>query len=141
MEPADVKVDTCIDYDVEHNRKEPKFKVWGHVRISKNIFAKGCTSNWSEDVFVIKEIKKYCDMEIYYQSSQWGKCWNIPLKEMQKTSQTESRFEKLIKRKDDRLYVKWKGYDNLFNSSTNMKDIVYGRLGGIVKIELDLSIQ
>ena len=60
---------------------------------------------------------------------------------MQKTSQTESRFEKLIKRKDDRLYVKWKGYDNLFNSSTNMKDIVYGRLGGIVKIELDLSIQ
>ena len=60
---------------------------------------------------------------------------------MQKTSQTESRFEKLIKRKDDRLYVKWKGYDNLFNSSTNMKDIVYGRLGGIVKIELDVSIQ
>ena len=35
MEPADVKVDTCIDYDVEHNRKEPKFKIWGHERISK----------------------------------------------------------------------------------------------------------
>ena len=36
-----------------------KFKVGDHVRISKykNIFAKGYTPNWSEDVFVVKEIK------------------------------------------------------------------------------------
>ena len=36
-------------------------------------------------------------------------------KEMHKTSQTEFRIEKVIKRKGDRLYVKWKGYDNSFN--------------------------
>ena len=37
-------------------------------------------------------------------------------KELQKTNQQEFRIEKVIKRKDDILYVKWKYYDNLFNS-------------------------
>ena len=41
------------------NDKDPKFNVADHVRISKykNIFAKGCTPNSSEEVFIIKEIK------------------------------------------------------------------------------------
>ena len=37
-------------------------------------------------------------------------------KELQNTNQKEFRVEKVIKRKGDKLYVKWKGYDNLFNS-------------------------
>ena len=37
-------------------------------------------------------------------------------KELQKTNQKESRIEKLIERKGDKLYVKWKGYNNSFNS-------------------------
>ena len=36
-------------------------------------------------------------------------------KELQKTNQKESRIEKVLKRKGDKLYVKWKGYDNSFN--------------------------
>ena len=41
------------------NKKNPKFKVGDHVRISKykNIFAKAYTSNWSEEVFFINTIK------------------------------------------------------------------------------------
>ena len=40
-------------------KKEPKFKVGDHVRISKykNTFPKGYTPNWSEEVFVVREIK------------------------------------------------------------------------------------
>ena len=38
---------------------------------------------------------------------------------MQKTNQKEFRIEKLIKRKGDQLYVKWKGYNNSFNSWIN----------------------
>ena len=40
-------------------RKDPKFKVGDNVRISKykNIFAKGYTPNWSEEVFVTSKIK------------------------------------------------------------------------------------
>ena len=35
-------------------------------------------------------------------------------KELQKTNQKEFRIEKVIKRKGDKLYVKWKVYDNLY---------------------------
>ena len=45
-------------------------------------------------------------------------------KELQKTNQKEFRIEKVIKKKDDKLYVKWKGFDNSFNSWINKKDIV-----------------
>ena len=59
MKSIDVKDNTYINTDKEVNDKDPKFKVGDHVRISKyqNIFAKGYTPNWSEEVFVIKEIK------------------------------------------------------------------------------------
>ena len=41
------------------NHENPKFKIGGNVRISKykNIFAKGYTPNWSEEIFVITKIK------------------------------------------------------------------------------------
>ena len=45
-------------------------------------------------------------------------------KELQKTSQEIFKIEKVIKRKGGKLYVKWKGYDNSFNSWINKKDIV-----------------
>ena len=59
MKPVDVKDNTYIDSSEEVNDKDPKFKAGNHVRISKykNIFAKGYTLNWSEEVFVIKEVK------------------------------------------------------------------------------------
>ena len=45
-----------INIGKEGNDNDPKFKVDDHVRISnyKNLFAKGYTPNWSEEVFVIK---------------------------------------------------------------------------------------
>ena len=57
--PIDVKDNTYINTDKEINDKGPKFKVGDHVRISKykDIFAKGYTPNWSEEVFVIKKVK------------------------------------------------------------------------------------
>ena len=45
-------------------------------------------------------------------------------KELQKTNQKGFRVEKVTKRKDDKLYVKWKGYDSFFKSRIDNKDIV-----------------
>ena len=45
-------------------------------------------------------------------------------KELQKTDQKAFRIEKLIKKKGNKLHVKWKGYDNSFTSWINKKDIV-----------------
>ena len=43
-------------------------------------------------------------------------------KELQKASQEKFRIEKVLKRKGDKLHVKWKGYDNRFNSWIDKKD-------------------
>ena len=60
MKPVDVKDNTHIDFEKEFNDKDRKFKIGDHVKISKykNIFAKGYTKNCSENLFVIKKIKK-----------------------------------------------------------------------------------
>ena len=44
--------------------------------------------------------------------------------ELQKTNQQEFRIEKVIKSKGDKVYVKWKCYDNSFNSWINKNDLV-----------------
>ena len=41
-----------------------------------------------------------------------------------KTNQEEFKIEKVIKKKGDNIYVKWKGYDNSFNSWIDKKDLV-----------------
>ena len=127
MKPIDVKHNTYINTSKETNNKDPKFKVGDHVRISKykNIFAKGYMPNWSEEEFVIKKIKNtvpWSDVindlngeeiiETFYE------------KELQKTNQEEFKIEKVIRRRRDKLYVKWKGYDNSFNSWIDKKDII-----------------
>ena len=66
---------------------------------------------------------------------------------MQKTNQEEFWAEKLIKSKCDKLYIKWKRYDDSFNSLIGQKDIIWMSeyfpkpkfLGGNVKVELNLS--
>ena len=62
MKPFDIKESPYIDFDAENNDKDHKFKIGDQVRISnhKNSFAKRCTSNSEEDVFVIKKVKKCC---------------------------------------------------------------------------------
>ena len=70
-------------------------------------------------------------------------------KELQATNQQEFRIEKVIKRKGDKLYVKWKGYDNLFNSWIKMyKNCIkmsqyfpkpYEPFGGDINVTVDLT--
>ena len=59
MKPKDVTNDSFAEYIEESNKKDPKFKVGDHVRISKytNIFAKLYTPEEIEEIFVVKKIK------------------------------------------------------------------------------------
>ena len=115
MKPIDVENNTYVDSDKEVNDKDPKFKAENHVRISKykNIFAKGYTPNWSEEVFISSKIKNTVkwtyvinDLNVEEITGTFYE------KELQKTNQKEFRIEKVIKQKGDKLYVKWKGYIN-----------------------------
>ena len=116
MKPIDVKDNTYIDFGKEVSDDDPKFKVGDHVRISKykNIFAKGYTPNWSEEIFVIKKIKNTVPW-IYVINDLNGEeiTGTFYEKELQKIDQQEFRIEKVIKKKGDKLYVKQKGYDRI----------------------------
>ena len=69
-------------------------------------------------------------------------------KKFQKKDQQEFRIEKVIKKKGDKLYNKWKGYDNSFNSWIDKKDLVlmsqyfpkpYDHFGGNINVKVGLS--
>ena len=141
MKPIDVKDNTYINTDREVNNKDPNFQVGDHVRISKykNIFAKRYTPNWSEEVFVIREVKNtvpwtYIISNVNVEEIIGTFCE----KELQKTNQEEFRIEKIIKKEGNKLYVKWKGYDNLFSSWVDKKK-PYEPFGGDINVKVDLS--
>ena len=100
VKPVDIKDNTYIDFNKEVNDKDPKFKVGDQVRISqyKNIFAKGYTPNWSEEVFVIKEFKNTVPWT-YVTSDLNGEeiIGTFYEKELQKTNQEEFRIEIVTK--------------------------------------------
>ena len=120
MKPIEVTNDYYAEYNEDpSNKKNPKFKVGDHVRISKckHIFTKGYTPNWSEEVSVITKIKNTVPWT-YVINDLGGEeiTGSFYEKGLQKPGQKEFRKEKVIRTKSDILYVKWKEYHNRFNS-------------------------
>ena len=112
--------------ELHSNDKDPELEVGDHVRISKyqNIFAKRYTLNWSEEVFVIKEVENTVSWTYVINDLNGDEIiGTFYEKEWQKTNQQEFKIEKVIKRKSDRLCVKWKGYDSSFNSLIDKQDV------------------
>ena len=125
--PVDVTDDFYAKYNEDFNKKDPKLKVGDHVRVSKdkNIVAKGYAPNWSEEVFVVRKIKNTVPWTyVIHDLSREEITGGFYEKELQTTSQKEFRIEKVLKRKGHKLYAKWKGYDNGFNSCIDKKDLI-----------------
>ena len=111
--------------------KPPKFKVGDRVRIvkKKNIFEKGFTPNWTEELFTISAVKRtqpvtYTLADTKGESIQ-GTFYE---QELQKTKQEIYRIEKVVKKRKrndgtQEVYVKWKGYNNNFNSWIPIEDL------------------
>ena len=107
-------------YNFEKIKKLSKFKIGDRVRISleKNIFEKGYETNWTQEIFVIYDIK-YSNVPYYYLKD----LNNEKLKgsfyeqELQKKKQDDLySIEKILKTKTNKIFVKWRGYDSSFNS-------------------------
>ena len=92
VKPVDAKSNTYIGSTKEINNKNPKFKIGDIVKVS------------TYKNYFYKRLQK-----TFYEN------------ELQKINQKEFRVEKEIKRKSNKLYVKWKGYDSSFNSWINKK--------------------
>ena len=126
MKPIDVGDNSFAEYNEESNEKDSKFKVDGHARISKlkNVFAKGYTPNWREEIFIVKKIKNTVPWTYVISDLNGELVGSFYEKKLQKTNQKEFRIAKVIKRKGKKLYIKWKGYDNSFNSKIDKKDFI-----------------
>ena len=110
MKPIEVTDDYYAEYNEDpSNKKDPKFKVGDHVRISKykNVFAKGYAPNWLEEVFVFSKIRNTVPWTYVVSDLSDEKITgSFYEKELQKTSQEKFRIETLLKRKGDKLYVR-----------------------------------
>lgn len=102
-----------------HNLKT-KFKVGDKVRISKSktIFAKGYLPNWGTELFTITKVNKTIP-ETYelkdYQDQPIGGCFYS--EELQKTKHPHVYIiEKILKKRNNQMYVKWLGFDSSHNS-------------------------
>ena len=112
MKRFNVKSRTYIDFSKKINDEDPKFEIGDIVRISthKNVFPKGYIRNWSEEVFVMKRVKNPASWAYVISDLKVEEIvGTFYEKELPKANQKELRFEKVIKRKGDKLYVKWKG--------------------------------
>lgn len=105
---------TYINYRVEHYNKNSKFKFDEPVRIPKykNIFAKSYTLNWSEKVFVMKEIKHIVSWICVITDLSSENCVGpfyekeLPRRQARNNSEPKNNQEKR-----DKLSLKCKGYE------------------------------
>lgn len=118
-------------YNHKYNITEkmiPKFKIGDSVRLSKykHVFEKGYTPNWTTEIFKIKKIQythpityRLIDLNnedingtVYAEELQFVKHPDIYL------------VEKIIRKRGDKVYVKWLGFDNSHNSWIDKQDML-----------------
>ena len=113
--------------DLESQNRKPAFRIGDTVRISKykrKTFDKGYTPNWTEEVFLIDEIRPTDPTTYKVRDLNGGEIeGTFYREELQKTDQTIFRIEKVIRKAKDKALVKWKGYPDGFNSWVSLKDL------------------
>ena len=129
MEPSNVTKENSeilrkrYDANFQMLNKKPqkiKFKIGDKVRISKykHIFEKGYSPNWTTEIFTVSRVKN--TFPVTYELKDYQ---NNPIKgcfykeELQKTKHPDIYLiEKILKRRGDRILVKWLGFSNEHNS-------------------------
>ena len=116
MKPVDIKSSIYIDSNKEKFFRISKFKY--------NI-AKDYVPNWSEEVSVIKNVKNTVSWTYVISDLNVKEiAGTFYEKQLQRTNQKLFKVEKAIKKKGDKLYVKWKGYNSSLNSWIDKKDTI-----------------
>lgn len=122
-------LDTVYNYKkiVPFAEKE-KFKVGDYVRLSKykNVFAKGYLPSWTTEVFRISKIQ-YTIPTTYLLIDWEGNeiKGGVYAEEMQMVKYPDVYLvEKILRKSKDKVYVKWLGFDNRYNSWIDVRDVL-----------------
>ena len=124
--PAEASMDVQPVFKKEVPHPTPRFQLGDEVRIavSKRHFEKGYTPNWTEEVFVIHQV-----LPTHPVTYRIRDLLDEPIvgtfyeQQLQKTSQTKFRIEKVLRKRPGQSLVKWKGYPTKFNSWVQTSDL------------------
>lgn len=114
-------------YSIRLPGQKPKYSIGDRVRImkKKKTFEKGYTPRWTEEVFEIDEVQ-YTDPPTYklkdLNREKIRGSFYEP--ELQKTRQETFRIEKVLKKRGNKMFVKWLGYPDSFNSWIDSDEII-----------------
>lgn len=136
MSPNDVNsdneqelLDTVYNYKrIIPPKKINKFKVGDHVRLSKykHVFEKGYIPSWTTEVFTVDKILQ--TDPITYLLKDWEDnaikgC--VYAEEMQLVKHPNIYLvEKILRRKNGKVFVKWLGFENRYNSWISENDVL-----------------
>ena len=109
---------------------KPKLKVGDRVRLNKKyrVFKKGYLPGWTEEVFVVGRVMR--EVVPTYKINEWD---GTPLRgtfyaqDLQKVTVMDDdlfRAEKIIKRKGDKVLVRWKSWPGKYNSWVEKRDLL-----------------
>lgn len=117
------KVFNALYGDTPLLKKEPRFHLNDKVRIAKKkkTFEKGYTPNWTEEIFTISSVKQTKPPTYTIIDSKGDEIQGTFYEpELQKSKQTIYRIERVLRKRTKNgkkeIYVKWRGYNNDFNS-------------------------
>ena len=129
----EVEVFRRLHPETVQTKAKPKFSIGDRVRITKykTVFEKGYWPNWTEEVFVIYEVRP--TIPVTYRIKDYQDelvAGSFYEKELQKAKQEVYRIEKVIRKRTKNgikeVYVKWRGYADKFNQwipESDVKDL------------------
>lgn len=134
MKPVDVNEKNAKNvvktaFTAELKTDPPKFKIGDKVRISKlkGLFEKGYTANWSTEIFEVTQINNTSPTTYKLKDTSEEEIkGSFYEQELQKTKYPDVYLvEKVLRKKGDKVYVKWLGFDSSHNSWVHRKSVVF----------------
>ena len=111
-------------------QKSPAYKVGDKVRLNKKFrpFKKGYLPGWTEEVFVVRNVVPGMAITTYKvqeldDTPLQGTFYAWDLQKVHLDEASYFRAEKVLKRRKDKLYVKWKRYPAKYNGWIYRKDL------------------
>ena len=135
MAPSQVSLANSVDvwetlYGKKGKIKKPSLKVKDRVRLNKKFrqFKKGYLPGWTEEVFVVKSVR--LGKVPTYKVEEWD---GTPVKgtfyeqDLQKVTMDDDalfRIEKIVKRKGNKVLVRWKGWPDKYDTWLEKADVL-----------------
>lgn len=137
MKPNEVDVDneqTLLDTVYKYkriysDRRMAKFRVGDYVRLSDHraVFDRGYTPNWTTAIFRVRKVQYNTDpitylLKSYDDQEIQGSMYAEELQHVK--NHDEYLVEKVLRRRNGRVYVKWLGFDDEYNSWIPESDLL-----------------